>query len=59
MKARMTHPAPILPDLLPALQAVKKAAEKSGVPSTIVSLVELRASQINGCSVCVEMPWAK
>jgi AhpD family alkylhydroperoxidase len=51
----MNHPVMILPDALPALQALKKATEKAGVPEKTIGLVELRASQINGCSVCVDM----
>jgi len=38
-----------------ALHALKASAEKGGVPSRTLLLVELRASQINGCSVCVDM----
>lgn len=32
-----------------------KAAEQGGVPKQTLDLVYLRASQINGCSVCVDM----
>ena len=38
-----------------ALQALGKAAHKAGVPTETIDLVHLRASQINGCSVCVDM----
>src|SRR5207253_9238416 len=31
------------------------STEKHGVPPTTILLVQLRASQINGCSVCVDM----
>jgi AhpD family alkylhydroperoxidase len=31
------------------------SAEKGGVPAKTLGLVHLRASQINGCSVCVDM----
>ena len=55
VKARMKNPAMILPDAFKALQALKASAEKSGVPARTIGLVELRASQINGCSVCVDM----
>jgi AhpD family alkylhydroperoxidase len=55
MQARMKNPAMIFPDAQQALHALKRATEKSGVPSTTFGLVELRASQINGCSVCVDM----
>ena len=55
MQPRMNHPAMILPGAMQALQALHKAAESGGVPAKTIGLVELRASQINGCSVCVEM----
>jgi AhpD family alkylhydroperoxidase len=38
-----------------ALHALGKATEQRGVPPATVGLVQLRASQINGCSVCVDM----
>ena len=55
MEARMRNIAMIVPDAMQALQALKASAEKGGVPSRTLGLVELRASQINGCSVCVDM----
>lgn len=55
MQARMTNPAMIVPEAMKALQALWASAEKSGVPKSTLGLVELRASQINGCSVCVDM----
>ncbi len=54
MQARMKNPVMILPDALQALLAVNKAAE-NGIPEITRKLVHLRASQINGCSVCVDM----
>ena len=54
MQARMNNPALILPQALHALQALGKSTEEL-VPATTRKLVELRASQINGCSVCVGM----
>ena len=55
MKARMNNPALVLPGAMPALQALKKATEDAGVPTATLNLVELRASQINGCGVCADM----
>src|SRR5438034_5699458 len=55
MQARMKNPAMIVPDAMQALQALGKTAEQDGVPPRTLSLVHLRASQINGCSVCVDM----
>ncbi|MCI0413343.1 carboxymuconolactone decarboxylase family protein [bacterium] len=55
MQARIKNIAMIVPDAMRALHALKASAEKGGVPSRTLTLVELRASQINGCSVCVDM----
>jgi len=55
MHARMQHPAMVYPDAMKALQALAAATRKSGVPERTLELVNLRASQINGCSACVDM----
>ena len=55
MQSRMKHPVFVLPEAMQAIQALSKAAEKDGLPLVTRKLVELRASQINGCSVCVDM----
>ena len=55
MQARMTHPTTILPEAMQALQALGRSTRAAGVPARTLELVNLRASQINGCSVCVEM----
>lgn len=55
LKARMNHPVMIIPEAMQAMQALGAAARKGGVPARTLQLVELRASQINGCSVCVDM----
>src|SRR6184192_4082774 len=52
--ARLKHPAMLLPDAMQALQAFGGAVTKAGVPPRLVELISLRASQINGCSVCVD-----
>lgn len=57
MQARMNNPAMIIPEAMPAILALNSVVEKSGVPATILGLSHLRASQINGCSVCVDMGW--
>ncbi|MFF3322236.1 carboxymuconolactone decarboxylase family protein [Streptomyces sp. NPDC002889] len=53
MQARMSNPATVLPEALPAVLALLKAARNGGVPQPTLELVHLRASQINGCSYCV------
>jgi AhpD family alkylhydroperoxidase len=55
MQARMTNPAMILPEAMQALHALGTAIEKGGAPSRTIGLAQLRVSQINGCSVCVDM----
>ena len=55
VKSRMKNPAMVLPEVLQTLLALHKATEKAGVPSTTIGLVQVRASQINGCGVCVDM----
>ena len=55
MQARMSNPVMILPDAMKALHALGASAEKSGLPSRTIGILQLRASQINGCSVCVDM----
>ena len=55
MQARMTHPVQVLPDAMAALFALNKAARSGTVPAATHQLVHLRVSQINGCSVCVDM----
>jgi AhpD family alkylhydroperoxidase len=55
MEPRMKNPATNLPGAFDALQALHKSIEKGGIPRTTLELTNLRASQINGCSVCVDM----
>ncbi|MCX4747487.1 carboxymuconolactone decarboxylase family protein [Kitasatospora sp. NBC_01287] len=50
----MQNPAVVIPEALPAILDVFKAAKKGGVPETTLELVHLRVSQINGCSACVD-----
>src|SRR5215510_8932217 len=57
MQSRITNPAMMLPDAMTAMLALNKTIENSGVPATILGLAHMRASQINGCSVCVDMGW--
>ena len=54
MQPRMKNPAMVIPDALQPLQALHAATQKGGVPARVIALVHLRASQINGCSACVD-----
>ena len=54
MQARMENPATVLPDTMKAINNLYKAAHSAGVDPATLELVHLRASQINGCSPCVD-----
>jgi AhpD family alkylhydroperoxidase len=51
----MKNPVMIFPAAMQSLLDLNTITEKGGVPPTTIGLVQLRASQINGCSVCVDM----
>ena len=55
MQARIKNPATEIPGALDALQQLAASAQGAGVPKVTLMLVQLRASQINGCSVCVDL----
>jgi AhpD family alkylhydroperoxidase len=55
MEARMKSPAMILPGAMDAILALGKTIQAGGVPRAILELCNLRASQINGCAVCLDM----
>ena len=55
MQARMTSPALTLPGAMQAIMALGKSTDDRGVPKATLEMVNMRASQINGCSVCVDM----
>ncbi|MFF3748611.1 carboxymuconolactone decarboxylase family protein [Streptomyces kronopolitis] len=54
MNARMKNPATVLPEAMQPLLDVVGATRQGGVPQATLELVHLRASQINGCSFCVD-----
>jgi AhpD family alkylhydroperoxidase len=51
----MRNPLFVLPEAMQALLTLNDVIEKSSVPYVTHKLVHLRASQINGFSVCVDM----
>jgi AhpD family alkylhydroperoxidase len=55
MQARMNNPAMILPQAMQALLALSEATENARISPQLREMIHLRASQINGCSVCVDM----
>ena len=55
MQPRMKNPAIVVPGALEAMQKLGTLVRSAGVPESTLYLVEARASQINGCSVCLDM----
>lgn len=54
MKSRMKNPAMNLAEAMKAIQELNAVIRGAGVPERTLALVHLRASQINGCSLCVD-----
>ena len=46
---------PVIGKFIKHLNSAARVALDAGVPLSTLELVELRASQINGCAVCVDM----
>ena len=55
MQARIKNPALSVSGALEAFQKLGASATTAGIPASTLGLVHLRASQINGCSVCVDI----
>ncbi len=54
MPQRMKNPAMLVPDAMEAIGKLNQAARSGAASDTLLELVHLRASQINGCSSCVD-----
>ena len=54
-QARIQNPALTVPGALDAFQQLGASAKHAGIPEATLALATLRASQINGCSVCVDI----
>jgi AhpD family alkylhydroperoxidase len=55
MQARIENMIGHLPGVMDGVNALYKAAHSANVAPVVLELVHLRASQINGCSVCVDL----
>jgi AhpD family alkylhydroperoxidase len=56
MKSRFRYDAHA-PNAYTAMQGLEDYLEACAIPVTLVHLVKLRASQINGCAYCIDMHW--
>ena len=43
------------PSVIAGMMALQQAVNQSGLEHSLLELVKLRASQINGCAFCVDM----
>jgi AhpD family alkylhydroperoxidase len=55
MQPRMKNPAFVVPKAIDALMALGASAKNGAIPHRTLELMSMRASQINGCSLCVDM----
>jgi AhpD family alkylhydroperoxidase len=55
LKSRMPNPVFVTSGALEALQALAASTADQGVAPETLELLNLRVSQINGCSVCVDL----
>jgi AhpD family alkylhydroperoxidase len=56
MKARLNY-AKVAPGVYDAMDALDQYLSKCGLEESLLHLVRLRASQINGCAFCLDMHW--
>jgi len=56
MEPRINY-ARVAPGVYEAMLGLANYLRKSGLDESLVNLVHLRASQINGCAYCVDMHW--
>ena len=54
MTARMKNPAAVIPAAMKPIMELLTIVRSADLPASIVELTHLRASQINGCSSCVD-----
>ncbi len=57
MTARMTNPAFALPGAMDALTRLGEVVLATGLSPELLELVNMRASQLNGCSTCLDGHW--
>lgn len=56
MKARLNY-GKVAPGVYDAMDALDQYLSKCGLEESLLHLIRLRASQINGCAFCLDMHW--
>jgi AhpD family alkylhydroperoxidase len=54
VEARLDYGS-ISPDAMKAMNGLERAVRASGIERSLLELIKLRASQLNGCAYCVDM----
>ncbi|GLR95976.1 MULTISPECIES: carboxymuconolactone decarboxylase family protein [Bradyrhizobium] len=54
MKPRMNY-FQAAPDTMKALMALEEQIQSTGIEKSLIELIKIRASQINGCAFCINM----
>jgi AhpD family alkylhydroperoxidase len=55
MTPRLSNPHRLAPNAIKAMMALEASFAESGLEHSLMELVKLRASQINGCAFCIHM----
>lgn len=55
MTPRLAAPFKAAPEAYKAMSALEAAIKASGLEHSLIELVKMRASQINGCAFCIHM----
>ncbi len=55
MTARLNDPYKLAPEAIKAMLALEAAIKGSTLEQSLIELVKMRASQINGCAFCLHM----
>ena len=56
MQPRINYAAAV-PGVRDAMLALTQSLHQSGLDESLLTLVVLRASQVNGCAYCIDMHW--
>ncbi len=56
MQARFNY-AKAAPGVYDAMEGLEQYAQQCGLEESLMHLIRLRASQINGCAYCLDMHW--
>lgn len=56
MPSRIAYPK-VAPDAYKAMLGLETYLHQCGLETSLIDLIKLRASQINGCAYCIDMHW--